>query len=83
MAISVLAGSLQDCSVWHKCVCIDLVPSSRKDSAHSAVVCVLRECTLIYSLLLTVTQSIFIVSQTSASFHLVLSDTKIDLGIFF
>lgn len=49
MAISVLAGSLQDCSVWQKCMCIDLIPSSRKNSAQSAVVCVLRECTLIYS----------------------------------
>lgn len=42
MAISVLAVSLQDCSVRQKCVCIDLIPSSRKDSAHSATVCALR-----------------------------------------
>ena len=42
MAISVLAVSLQDCSVRQKCVCIDLIPSSRKDSAHSATLCALR-----------------------------------------
>lgn len=66
MAISVLAVSLRDCSVQQKCVCIDLIPSSRKDSAHS--VCALRLHSDIL-LFFTVTQSILLVNEVQVSIH--------------